>query len=83
MCALSHSTGQVCGALNEGSSHRIICLNVSFPVDGLTIKDELRGMALMKEVCLWEWALKPHSMLTFALSWPATCRSDVSSQPLL
>ena len=42
--------------MNKNGSHRLIYLNVLTPVGG-TVWEGLVGVALLKEVCHWEWDL--------------------------
>ena len=65
-----------CGGLNENDPHKHIYLNILFPVSG-TVREELEDMALLEEVCHWEWDLrfqKPMPSLE-SCSLPVACRS--------
>lgn len=59
----------MCGGLIENGPYRLICSNAWSPVGG-TIWVELRGVALLEEVCYWRWALRIQSML-FPIGTPS------------
>jgi hypothetical protein len=53
-----------CGGLNENGTHRLICLNAQSPL-GRTVWEGLGGVASLKEMCYWEWALRFQKSIPF------------------
>lgn len=73
-----------CGGLNKNGPNKLIGLNVWSPVGGI-VWEGLGGVALLKEFCHWEQALRFHK--TGAISQSALCLlfaiQDVSTQLFL
>ena len=67
-----------CGGLNENGTHRLIRLNAQSPL-GRTVWEGLGGVASLKEMCYWEWALRFQKSIPFQRS---LCLSLSLSLPL-